>query len=137
MSGTVNPYELARELGEVMNANVTIVRDNKKLEDTDARIVEMMDRWKKINTLDKGGWNNMPVAFVNQLWHMMELALVVTRGAIRREESRGAHYKPEKPQRDDANWLKTTIATWSKEGPQLTYEKVDTSLIQPVARKYD
>lgn len=137
MSGTENPYALARELGELMNANVTIVRENKTLQETDNRIVEMMGRWKRINTLDTGGWTNMPVPFVNQLWHMLELALVVTRGAIRRDESRGAHYKPEKPQRDDASWLKTTIATWSKDGPQLAYERVDTSLVSPVARKYD
>jgi succinate dehydrogenase / fumarate reductase flavoprotein subunit len=137
MSGKENPYILARDLGETMNANATIVRENKTLKETDDRILEMMKRWRDINTLDTAGWGNMPVPFVNQLWNMMELARVVVLGALHRDESRGSHYKPEKPQRDDANWLKTTITTWSKDGPQFTYDKVDTSLISPVARKYD
>jgi succinate dehydrogenase / fumarate reductase flavoprotein subunit len=48
------------------------------------------------------------------------LSLVICRGALRRDESRGAHCKPEFPERDDANWLKTTKATWTPDGPTLT-----------------
>jgi succinate dehydrogenase / fumarate reductase flavoprotein subunit len=68
---------------------------------------------------------------------MFELARVVTLGALRRDESRGAHYKPEFPERNDDAWLKTTVATWSETGPEFAYEDVDTSLIEPVARHYD
>ena len=51
---------------------------------------------------------------------MLELAHVITAGALARNESRGAHYKPEFPERDDANWLKTTLAAYTPDGPKLT-----------------
>ena len=96
-----------------------------------------MERWKRINVLDTSGWVNRPIVFVNQLWNMLELARVITLGAIGRDESRGAHYKPAFPRRNDAEWLKTTLATWSESGPQISYEAVDVSLLEPVERHYD
>ncbi len=68
---------------------------------------------------------------------MLILARVITLGALARNESRGAHYKPDFPERDDANWLKTTRAKWVSGGIQLTYEPVDTSLLPLRARRYD
>jgi succinate dehydrogenase / fumarate reductase flavoprotein subunit len=68
---------------------------------------------------------------------MLVLARVITLGALARNETRGSHFKPEFPQRDDQNWLKTTIAVHGPDGPQLSYEEIDTSLVKPVARKYD
>jgi succinate dehydrogenase / fumarate reductase flavoprotein subunit len=75
--------------------------------------------------------------FARQLKNMLELARVITVGALNRNESRGSHFKPEFPERDDENWLKTTMASYSPDGPVLTYEAVDTSLVQPRARRYD
>ena len=68
--------------------------------------------------------------------HFNELARVITVGALLRNESRGAHYKPEFPERDDAAFLKTTRAVWSADGPVIGYEPVDTSLIPPRKRVY-
>jgi succinate dehydrogenase / fumarate reductase flavoprotein subunit len=137
MAGSENPYELHRELGEVMTRNVTIVRDNRSLEETDGKIQELMERWKNLHALDSTGWANQPAMFVNQLWNMLELARVITLGALRRDESRGAHYKPEFPLRDDDRWLKSTIAAWSEDGPEFSYQEVDASLLEPEARHYD
>ncbi len=137
MNGSENPYRLHQELGDVMTRNVTIVRENRKLEEADRKIQELMERWRNVNVLDSGGWANQPALFVNQLWNMFELARVITVGALRRDESRGAHYKPDFPQRNDEEWLKTTMATWTEQGPELSYEPVDTSLVKPVARHYD
>ncbi len=61
---------------------------------------------------------------------------MITLGALNRNESRGAHYKPEFPERDDENFLKTTIAEYSGEGPVFSYEPVDVSLIEPRKRDY-
>jgi hypothetical protein len=67
---------------------------------------------------------------------MLELARVITLGALNRNESRGAHYKPDFPDRDDENFLKTTIAEYSGEGPVISYEAVDISLLKPRKRDY-
>lgn len=137
MDGNENVYILAKELGEWMTANVTVIRDNAKLRATDNRLLEMKERWASIGLHDRSAWANQELSFVRQLWSMLELARVITLGALRRDESRGAHYKPEFPERDDSNWLKTTKARWSSDGPQFSYEHVDTSLIKPRPRKYD
>jgi succinate dehydrogenase / fumarate reductase flavoprotein subunit len=137
MRGPENAYALAREMGEWMTANVTVIRQNRKLRDTDDKLLELKDRWGRIGLSDRGRWANQEVTFVRQLWNMLELARVMTLGALRRDESRGAHYKPEFPNRDDARWLKTTKARWTSDGPQFSDEPVDASLIAPRARKYD
>jgi len=54
-----------------------------------------------------------------------------------RNESRGAHYKPEFPERNDEEWLKTTKARFTPDGPAFEYEDVDVSLIKPRPRRYD
>ena len=135
--GPENAYVLAREMGEWMTANVTVIRQNKKLQETDDKLRELKDRWGRIGITDRGTLANAEVSFVRQLWNMLELGRVITLGALRRDESRGAHYKPDFPNRDDANFLKTTKARWSSDAPELTYEPVDVSLIKPRARKYD
>ncbi|MBI1817971.1 MAG: succinate dehydrogenase flavoprotein subunit [Deltaproteobacteria bacterium] len=137
MNGKENAYSIAKELGEWMTANVTVIRDNAKLRETDNKLIELKDRWSDIGLNDKSRWANQEVSFIKQLWSMLELARVITQGALRRDESRGAHYKPAFPERDDAKFLKTTVARWSSDGPQLSYEPVDTSLIKPRPRKYD
>jgi succinate dehydrogenase / fumarate reductase flavoprotein subunit len=68
---------------------------------------------------------------------MLHLSRVVTLGALARNESRGSHYKPAFPDRDDANWQKTTVADFTPAGPKFHYDPIDVSLCTPVARKYD
>jgi succinate dehydrogenase / fumarate reductase flavoprotein subunit len=137
MDGGENAYALWRELGEWMTKHVTVERYNKNLKLTDDKLVELKDRWGRIGLNDRGRWLNQEVSFVKQLWNMLELARVITLGALARDESRGAHYKPEFPERDDARFLKTTKARWTSDGPALSYEDVDVSLIKPRPRKYD
>ncbi|RED57127.1 succinate dehydrogenase flavoprotein subunit [Cohnella lupini] len=136
MDGTENAYVLHKELGEWMTNNMTVVRYNKKLEETIGKIKELKQRYQKININDTARWNNTGVAFTRQLWNMMELAEAMTVGALMRNESRGAHYKPEFTERDDDNFMKTTKAKWTAEGPQITYEDIDVSLIAPRKRDY-
>jgi succinate dehydrogenase / fumarate reductase flavoprotein subunit len=137
MKGTENAFGLWRELGDIMTANVTVVRTNDKLKQTDAKLQELKDRFGRIGLADTGKWANQEVLFVRQLWNMLELARPITIGALNRNESRGAHYKPEFPERDDKNFLKTTMANWSSDGPRFSWEDVDTSLIPLRARRYD
>jgi succinate dehydrogenase / fumarate reductase flavoprotein subunit len=138
MDGTENAYVLHKELGEWMTANVTVVRYNDKLLKTDEKIVELMERWKNININDTAKWSNQGASFTRQLKNMLHLARVITIGAYNRNESRGAHYKPEFPKRNDEEWLKTTMAKFTGEdsAPAFHYEDVDISLIKPRVRDY-
>ncbi|MDK2822356.1 MAG: succinate dehydrogenase / fumarate reductase, flavoprotein subunit [Clostridia bacterium] len=137
MSGRENPYELHEELGNWMTDNVTVVRYNDKLKETDEKIQELMERYQDIGIPDTGKWSNQSVHFTRRLWDMLELARVITLGAYYRNESRGAHYKPDFPQRDDENWMKTTKAAYTPDGPQFSYVPVDAGEIKPVKRVYD
>ncbi|ANX13127.1 succinate dehydrogenase flavoprotein subunit [Fictibacillus arsenicus] len=138
MDGTENAYVIHKELGEWMTDNVTVVRYNDKLKQTDEKIQELMQRYKNININDTSKWSNQGASFTRQLWHMLQLARVITLGALNRDESRGAHYKPDFPERNDEQWLKTTKAKFNPatNGPEFEYEDVDVSLIQPRKRDY-
>ena len=135
--GSENPITIWRELGDIMTEHVTVTRINKNLEKADAQIRALQERYKKINLSDRTRWSNQTLNFARELENMIILARVITVGALARNESRGAHYKPEFPERDDANWLKTTRAKWANNEVQLTYEPVDISLITPRPRRYD
>ncbi len=138
MDGNENAYVLHKELGEWMTDNVTVVRYNDKLLQTDDKIQELLERYERININDTAKWSNQGAAFTRQLENMLHLARVITLGAYNRNESRGAHYKPEFPDRDDENFLKTTMAKFDarQKEPVFHYEEVDTSLIAPRKRDY-
>jgi succinate dehydrogenase / fumarate reductase flavoprotein subunit len=135
-SGTENQYVLHQEMGKWMTDNVTVVRYNEKLKATDEKLLELMDRYQHISINDSNLWATMALPHARHLKNMLDLARVITLGALNRNESRGAHYKPDFPDRDDENWLKTTIAEYSGEGPVFSYEPVDVSLIPPRKRDY-
>jgi succinate dehydrogenase flavoprotein subunit len=137
--GTENPFKLWRELGETMTKHATVIRYNKGLEEADKKILELMDRYKKVNLSDRSQWANTSFAFARQLYNMLELSRVVVGGAILRDESRGAHYKPDFPDRNDEKFLKTTKASFTGQGskPRFEFEAVDIQYIQPRPRRYD
>jgi succinate dehydrogenase / fumarate reductase flavoprotein subunit len=136
-SGSENPFKLWRELGDTMTRHATIIRYNSGLAEADAKIVELMDRYKNINLSDKSQWANTSFAFARQLWNMLELSRVVVQGAALRDESRGAHYKPDFPERNDEKFLKTTKASFADGAPKFEFEEVDISQIKPRPRRYD
>ena len=135
--GAENPITIWRELGEVMTEHVAVTRINKDLESANAKLNDLQARYRKINLSDRTRWSNQTLNFARELGNMLILARVIAVGALCRNESRGAHYKPDFPQRDDSNWLKTTRAKWVNDDIQLTYEPVDTSQIPPRPRRYD
>ncbi len=136
--GSLNPHTIHNELGEWMTENVTVVRYNEKLRKMDEKIQELLEKYKSIYVPDHSTWTNRELIFARELQNMLHLARVITLGAWRRNESRGAHYKPEFPDRDDTHWLKTTKAKFRgpTEEPEFTYEEVDTQFIKPRPRKY-
>jgi succinate dehydrogenase / fumarate reductase flavoprotein subunit len=135
--GTENPFKLWRELGDNMTKHATVIRYNQGLKQADEKIVELLDRYKNVSLADRSQWANTSFAFARQLKNMLELARVIVQGAALRDESRGAHYKPDFPERDDERFLKTTKASFTDSGPRFEYEEVDTQFIQPRPRRYD
>jgi len=156
MQGSENPYRIGKELGDLMTENMTVVRYNDRLTKALERIKDMKARWSNINVLDAAtGTLNQPLSYTNQLWNMLELAEVMTLGALMRDECRGAHYKPDfklpEPKTRNPNedaewmgkwraqkdkWLKTTMATWTKEGPKISYEPIKFPVLEPEPRWY-
>jgi succinate dehydrogenase / fumarate reductase flavoprotein subunit len=138
LDGNENAYVLHKELGEWMTDNVTVVRHNDKLLKTDEKLQELIERFDKININDTAKWSNQGAAFTRQLKNMLQLSRVITLGAYNRNESRGAHYKPEFPERNDEEFLKTTMATHTgdRTAPEFNYDDVDVSLIKPRKRDY-
>lgn len=134
--GPENVHKLHEELAELMVLHVTVKRNNKDLARTLEKIKEIRERYKRISLDDKGQFANQTFQFAHQFRSMLELALVITKSALMRNEFRGSHFKPEFPKRDDANWLKTTIATYRPDEPEISYKPVDVSYIEPVGRDY-
>jgi succinate dehydrogenase / fumarate reductase flavoprotein subunit len=150
--GTENPYTLHRELGELMTSNVGIERDNRSLDEALAGLAELQERAKRVNPNEQSPWANASLPYARQVHDMVALGWAIAAGARSRDECRGSHYKPEfdvtmpegkfpgDPEWDDylvrwnANndqWLKSTIATWTPEGPVISYREVDTSVLPP------
>jgi len=136
--GEENPYLLWQEMGKWMTDNCTVVRHNDKLEATVAKAQEWKDRYKRVKLSDTGMWTNQNLSFTRAVRDMILNAEAILKGALLRNESRGAHYKPAFPDRDDANFLKSTLATYNPatDSADISYGAVDTSLITPRARTY-
>ncbi|MCC6423640.1 MAG: succinate dehydrogenase flavoprotein subunit [Phycisphaerales bacterium] len=137
-TGNENPYLLWQEMGKWMTENCTVVRDNDKLSQTLNQCQEWKSRYKNVRLSDTGMWTNQNLSFTRALHDMIALAEAILKGALQRDESRGAHFKPAFPDRDDANFLKTTIATYDKatDSAVISYEPVNISLVPPRARTY-
>jgi succinate dehydrogenase / fumarate reductase flavoprotein subunit len=134
--GPENVHFLHDELSDWMVNNVTVKRNNVDLDSTMNKIKEIRERYQRISLDDRSRFANQTYAFANQFASMLELALVMTKGALLRNESRGAHFKQEFPKRNDEQWLKTTVAEYGIEEPRISYENVDIRHITPALRDY-
>jgi succinate dehydrogenase / fumarate reductase flavoprotein subunit len=137
-TGGENPYLLSQEMGKWMTDNCTVVRHNDRLDRTLALCQEWKDRYSRIQLSDTGMWTNQNLSYTRALGDMIILAEAILKGARLRDESRGAHYKPAFPERDDVNFLKTTIATYNPASgsAEISYTPIDTSLVPPRPRNY-
>jgi succinate dehydrogenase / fumarate reductase flavoprotein subunit len=147
-----NAYRLHAELGDIMLRDCTIERDNKTLDAVLDKISEFEERASRIKCTDLSPRVNQGAQFVRHFQNMLVIARVIAEGARNRDESRGAHYKPAFPKRNDAEWLRTTLARYDGKGGvnfvrEFDYtlagktihvtDAVDTSLVAPRERKYE
>jgi succinate dehydrogenase / fumarate reductase, flavoprotein subunit len=159
-AGAENPYDLHQQLGSIMTRTATVVRRNEQLAAAYAEVCTLEERWQKCAISDTGNWTNQNVVFTKSLGDMFPLAKVILKGALLRDECRGAHFKPDfampgiaatdpaekrreaeewcdRFEENTRRWLKTTVAKHGADGhPEISYEDIDTSLIPPRPRLY-
>ncbi len=159
-AGGPNPYKVHGELGQIMTKSATVVRHNDEMKETYAKVCELQKQAARCSISDTSTWANQTAPFARALEDMFPVAKAILQGAIARDESRGAHYKPEfalteltatEPaqrlreaeawcdhfEANNRKWLKSTIAACGPGGePSLSYEEVNTSLIPPRPRLY-
>ena len=158
--GGENPYLLHQELGLAMTRAATVVRKNEVLAEAYEQVCQLQERAGRCSLSDTGHWTNQNVVFTKSLLDMFPLARVILKGALQRDECRGAHFKPDfamphidatepaerrreaeawcdRFEENNRRWLKTTVARHQPDGePELTYEDVDTRSIPPRPRLY-
>lgn len=134
--GAENPYDIKRELREMMDVKLGVFRTAGELAEMEAKVAQLKGRYKSIRVQDKRVSYNSNLVHVLELANLLDLAEAMVKGAIAREESRGAHARRDFPTRDDEKWLKHTLATWTPDGPKLDYKDVTINTWKPVERKY-
>jgi len=137
-NGQFNPYTLHREMGDVMTDHCTVVRNEEGMSQAYHVLRRLKDQYKQIKLSDAGTWTNQTLVFARALGDMLIYAEAVLAGALARKESRGSHYRSDYTERDDANFLKTTIAKYdaAADRPILEFEDVPQPLVPPRARTY-
>jgi succinate dehydrogenase flavoprotein subunit len=124
------------EMRRVMHEQVWVFRREEELKSALQVIQRLKERFKHIRVEDRGRSYNTDLTAALQLDFMLDLAEVTVTGALARKESRGGHSRLDYPKRDDEQWLKHTLAYYTKQGPRLDYTPVTITKWPPVARTY-
>jgi succinate dehydrogenase / fumarate reductase flavoprotein subunit len=134
--GDLNPYEVRKQLTDVMDAKAYVFRNEQTLGDALKKTRELKEvMWKHVD--DKAKEYNTNFVNVMEIDSMLRTAEVVLVGALNRRESRGAHSRTDYPYRDDANFFKHTLAYFTGDGgPKMTWHPVTITRYAPVERKY-
>ncbi|MDX2147720.1 MAG: succinate dehydrogenase flavoprotein subunit [Planctomycetota bacterium] len=133
-----NPYVIGRELGEEMTAACTVVRTEARLTQCLEKLRSLSERFSRVRLGDAAAWTNQSLAYARSLGDMLVLAEAVAKGSLERRESRGAHYRPDYPTRNDAEFMKSTVARFDRRdrSTSIEFQAIDATLIAPTARTY-
>jgi succinate dehydrogenase / fumarate reductase flavoprotein subunit len=134
--GGEDPYQLRRELWEIMDSSVHVYRDKAGLEKARAKLAELQGRFGEIGLSDREETYNTEYRDALEIGNMIELARAVVGSALTRWESRGSHAMVEHPARDDAGYLKHTLAYRTEGEPRISASPVAITRWQPMERKY-
>ncbi|RME07038.1 MAG: FAD-dependent oxidoreductase [Anaerolineae bacterium] len=135
-SGKERAADIAREMKEVMFDHVGVFRVEEGMQQALEKIRELKQRFKEVRVEDTSSRFNTELLNYWELSNLLDLAEVTAASALARKESRGAHAREDYPERDDANWLKHTLA-WLKDGDvELRYKPVTITKYQPKKRVY-
>lgn len=134
--GTENPYTINAELSKLMPLKAGLFRDEKLMSSGLEEIKALKERFKKIRPVSPGSSFNFDKIWTLEIKGNLDVAEALMAGGLARKESRGGHYRTDFDKRDDKNFLKHTLATFTPEGPKLSYSDVQITKYQPVERKY-
>jgi fumarate reductase flavoprotein subunit len=131
--GTESADGLRIEMQTIMSDLVGIFRVGHALEEAVGRLQKLLVRSRSIGLRVHRDGTNPELATAYRTQKMLKVALSVAAGALARTESRGAHHREDFPRRDDAQWLKRTLATWPSPTdtlPTLSYEPIDVGTME-------
>jgi succinate dehydrogenase / fumarate reductase flavoprotein subunit len=131
-----NPYIIHKELGVEMTAACTVVKSEARLKQCQSKLGELRERYNRVTLGDAAAWTNQSFTFARAVGDMLALADAIALGSLLRKESRGAHYRTDFPTRDDANFMKTSLAKFENGTTRVEFVPIDASLIKPTARTY-
>jgi succinate dehydrogenase / fumarate reductase, flavoprotein subunit len=134
--GTENLYDIKKDLRACMDTNVGVFRTGEELQQAIDKIRSLRKRYANINIDDKSLVYNTNLYHALELGNLLDIAEVMVSGALKRAESRGGHARRDYKKRDDANWLKHTLAFCTEQGPKLSYKPVTITTWEPVERNY-
>jgi fumarate reductase flavoprotein subunit len=132
-SGTEDPSAIRTRMQEIMTGKVGIFRRGSELEAAVDELQKLLVRSRSIGVRSRAPGVNQELVTAYRTKKMLKLALCVAYGALMRTESRGAHFREDHPRRNDAEWLKRTLATWAGESgtlPTLAYESLDVKRME-------
>jgi succinate dehydrogenase / fumarate reductase flavoprotein subunit len=119
-----------------MMDKASVFRDAGTLTSIRETLAALRNRYQRVKIQDHGKIYNTDLTDTIELGMLLDLAEVLVESALQREESRGAHYREDFPHRDDANWLKHTLAYKGEQGINFKYKPVTITKFQPQERKY-
>jgi succinate dehydrogenase flavoprotein subunit len=127
---------IRQEMQKTMEEGAGIYRDEQSMEKTCNTLRSLRERFKNIIVEDRDSTFNTEVMNALELDYMLDVAETVANSALKRRESRGSHTRTDFPKRDDANFLKHTVAYRTPDGPRIDYLPVTITRWQPEERKY-
>jgi succinate dehydrogenase / fumarate reductase flavoprotein subunit len=137
MGGDGESFAVVRdELRSVMQQDVGVFRNQAGLQKAVETIRELREKGRNVRVKSSATLFNFELLNAIELKGMLELGQVIAKGALAREESRGAHYRTDFLERDDEHWLRHTLAYQTPEGPRLEYKEVTITQFQPKRREY-
>ena len=132
-----NAGEIRKELQDNMFDLAFVVRSDESLTKMQQILTSLRERYERVAITDKGARYNTDLMETVELGYLLDCADALVAGALVRTESRGAHFREDHPLRDDANWLKHTLAYRERDGSiRIEYKPVKMGPYIPMERKY-
>jgi len=132
-----NAADIRRDLQDSMFDLAFVVRSEESLRKMEGILDGLRDRFGGVYVQDTGSVFNTELMEVFELGFLLECADALVAAALARDESRGAHFREDHPLRDDANWLKHSLATRRSDGSiGFEYKPVKMGPYIPMERKY-